>query len=104
MRRMMPKAGHSDWMMKVSVICIQNKRGGLDEEAYGWWQELLNTPMRYDNYHGVAELDTPYFLVTMETYPPTTEHEIIEWEKADDKAKVILQTCLGLQDSIRITG
>lgn len=102
-RRMMPKQGCSEWMLRITQICVQNKRGGLDEEAYGWWQDLLHTPMKWDDYHGIGQLESPYFLALIDTFPPTVEHEIKEWEIADDEAESIIKTCLGLQDSPRKT-
>lgn len=45
-----------------------------------WALELLNSPMTWDSYHGVVEIDTPNFLGVTHTFP-LNEHRIVRWNK-----------------------
>lgn len=75
--RIIPKHGHEDWMLKLSKI------GGthaiidavLDGKVEGIEQAT------YSDYHGVGQLDTPYFIVLHGTFPVLTEAKVVEFNK-----------------------
>jgi len=41
----------------------------IDPEVVDWVYELLNGPLTWDSYHGIVEVDTPYFLGVTHSFP-----------------------------------
>ena len=72
--RIIPKHGYEDWMPKLSKIgnaqAIIN--AVLDGKVEGIEQAT------YSDYHGVGQLDTPYFIVLVGTFPILLEKKVIK--------------------------
>ena len=93
--RIVPLQGHTDWMIKLGKIAptkeiirllINPSQGkvfaeGLEEEAKKDLLHLLSLPTKYSDYHGVGQLETPYFLVLHDTFPPLVEARVLEFNK-----------------------
>jgi len=50
----------------------------LDSATTGWLLEYLASPMTWDSYHGVVEVDTPNFLGLTHTFP-LDKQRVIKW-------------------------
>lgn len=70
--RIVPKQGHEDWMVKLGKIgsaraiisaVLAGEVDGIEEATYS-------------DYHGIGQLDTPYFIVLLGTFPSLTEAKI----------------------------
>jgi len=57
----------------------------LAEELY----DLLSTPLTWNSYHGVVQIETPYFVGLTHTFPLLEKKRVIEWKgKKPIKPKV----------------
>ncbi len=95
MIRLIPKHKHEDWMIKLGKIApnkeiirllINPEQGkefakGLEEEAKEDLLHLLSLPITYSDYHGVGQLETPYFVVLHDTFPPLIKARVLEFNK-----------------------
>ena len=95
MIRLIPKHKHEDWMIKLGkiaptkdIIHLLTNPGqgkefaeGLKGEAKKDLLHLLSLPTRYSDYHGVGQLETPYFVVVHDTFPPLIEAKVLEFNK-----------------------
>lgn len=52
-----------------------------DPESTDWLLEFLSSPMTWNSYHGVVEVDTPNFLGLTHTYPIMDKPRIIAWRQ-----------------------
>lgn len=73
--RIIPKQGHEDWMAKLSKI---GSARAIIDAALAGEIDGLDGPVRYSDYHGVGQLDTPYFVVVIGTFPVLTEAAVVE--------------------------
>lgn len=95
MIRLIPKHKHEDWMVRLGEIAptkeiirllINPSQGkefakGLKEGAKKDLLHLLSLPTAYSDYHGVGQLETPYFVVLHDTFPPLVEAKVLEFNK-----------------------
>lgn len=71
--RIIPKLGHEDWMPKLSKI--GNAQAIIDAVLDGKVDGIEQAT--YSDYHGVGQLDTPYFIVVHGTFPVLLEEKRI---------------------------
>lgn len=71
-----------------SLKCEETKKVGevwlsvmedIDKEAASWALDLLSAPMTWNSYHGVVEVDTPYFLGVTHTFPFLDKPRVVKW-------------------------
>ena len=53
----------------------------MDSTAADWLLEFLASPMTWNSYHGVVEIDTPNFLGLTHTFPIMGSPRIIKWRQ-----------------------
>ncbi len=75
--RIVPKQGHEDWMLKLSKI--GNAQAIIDAVLGGKVDGIEQAT--YSDYHGVGQLNTPYFIVLVGTFPALTEAKVVEFNK-----------------------
>ncbi len=77
--RIIPKHGHEDWMLKLSKVGSAHAiiDAVLDGKVEGIEQAT------YSDYHGVGQLDTPYFVVLQGTFPSLTVANVRKLGKED---------------------
>lgn len=80
--RIIPKQGHTEWMQKLGEIggirdTVNHLILGVNPDSSPELEELLSLPMEWSDYHGIGILNTPYFVVVMDTFPPLTEKVIV---------------------------
>lgn len=78
--RIIPKHGHEDWMSKLGKI--GNAQAIIDAVLDGKVEEIQQAS--YSDYHGVGQLDTPYFIVLVGTFPSLTEAKVLELNNVQD--------------------
>jgi hypothetical protein len=57
----------------------------IDKELAQKMYDLLAGPITWDSYHGVVQVETPYFLGLTQTFPYWEKPRIIEWQGKKDK-------------------
>lgn len=74
-QRIIAKRGHEDWMLKLGKIGDAKRiiDAVLDGNVEGIEQAT------YSDYHGVGQLDTPYFIVLVGTFPVLLEKKVVEF-------------------------
>jgi len=83
--RIIPKHRHEDWMLKLSGIgdaqkiidVLLNDAEPKNPKAKEDVEHLRSLPMTYSDYHGVAQLDHPYFIILVGTFPTLLEEKCI---------------------------
>jgi len=75
--RIIPKHGHENWMLKLSKI--GNAQAIIDAVLAGKVEGIEQAT--YSDYHGVGQLDTPYFIVLIGTFPSLTEARVLAFNK-----------------------
>ncbi|MBA7608649.1 hypothetical protein ES703_15828 [subsurface metagenome] len=85
MIRLIPKHKHEDWMIRLGKIGDTKKvvallLKGENPDASPELDELLKLPMTYSDYHGVGQLETPYFIILMDTFPPLVKKCVIHYD------------------------
>lgn len=83
-QRIVAKKGHEDWMLKLGKIgdakrIIDVLLNGAEPKSPGASEDvkhLRSLPMTYSDYHGVGQLDTPYFIVLVGTFPVLLEKKV----------------------------
>lgn len=97
MIRLIPKHKHEDWMVRLGGIAstkeiirlLTNPDQGkgfaesLEAEAKKDLLHLLSLPTEYSDYHGIGQLETPYFIVVHDTFPPLTEARVLKFNKGE---------------------
>lgn len=53
----------------------------MDPESTDWLLKFLASPMTWNSYHGVVEVDTPNFLGLTHTYPLLDKPRVIKWRQ-----------------------
>ena len=76
----LPCSPYCEGTLKIARerVDIANK---IDPETTEWVLEYLSSPMTWNSYHGVVEVDTPDFLGLTHTYPFMDKPRIIIWNK-----------------------
>jgi len=75
--RIIPKHKCEDWMLKLSKI--GNAQTIIDAVLNGKVEGIEKAT--YSDYHGVGQLDTPYFIVVQGTFPVLLEAKVVEFNK-----------------------
>ncbi|GAI17458.1 unnamed protein product [marine sediment metagenome] len=75
--RIIPKHRHEDWMPKLSKI--GNAQAIINAVLGGKVEGIEQAT--YSDYHGVGQLDTPYFIVVHGTFPSLTEAKVLVFNK-----------------------
>lgn len=75
--RIIPKHGYENWMLKLSKI--GNAQAIINAVLTGKVEGIERAS--YSDYHGVGQLDTPYFIVLHGTFPVLTEAKVLEFSK-----------------------
>lgn len=80
--RIVPKQGHTEWMQKLGEMgnareIVDLIIAGKNPKKSAELDELLKLHMKWSDYHGIGILDTPYFVIIMDTFPPLTEERSI---------------------------
>jgi len=85
MIRLIPKRGHEDWMVRLGKIAsneeIIDKLISSDDTDNEDLRHLRSLPYTYSDYHGIGQLDHPYFVIIHDTFPPLTEAKVLEFNK-----------------------
>lgn len=72
-----------------SPVCEKTKKIGkdwlkvmkeIDKDSAKEVYNLLNGPITWDSYHGVVQVETPYFVGLTHTFPLLEKPRIIKWE------------------------
>ncbi len=75
--RIIPKHKHEDWMLKLGKV--GNVQTIIDAVLDGKVEGIEWAT--YSDYHGIGQLDTPYFIVLQGTFPSLTVAKIREFAK-----------------------
>ena len=97
-KRIIPKHGHGDWMIRLGKIILECKDGKEPKspEVLADIEILRGAPMVWSSLHGIGQLTTPFFIILIEVYPPTATEKRLEWSQSSDcpRAEGILTQCL----------
>lgn len=73
--RLLVKHGGEKWVEKISNLKHLDKV--VESILNGEDEKFLGMPFHYSDYHGVGELETPYFVIQIGTFPVLTERKEI---------------------------
>jgi hypothetical protein len=65
------KHGGERWVEKIGSLKDLEKT--VELILKGEHEEFQGVPFSYSDYHGVGELETPYFMIQIGTFPVLTE-------------------------------
>ena len=71
---------------KVGVRWLEIMRD-IDEEAAGWLVKLLSSETTWDSYHGVVQVETPYFIGVTHSFPYMERHRVIECSSINPRSE-----------------
>ncbi len=80
---------HITWHFSCSPVCEKTKEEGkkwfsvmkeMDKELAEKIYNLLSKSMTWDSYHGVVQIETPYFVGLSRTFPYLEKKRVINWE------------------------
>jgi len=74
-----PKCENSKKLGEEWLSLARKKDKELTEKLY----ELLSTEMTWDSYHGVVQIETPYFVGVADTFPYLEKKRIINWKSVN---------------------